>query len=650
MITYRPDIDGLRALAVSLVILFHADLLGLSGGYTGVDVFFVISGYLITSILLKDIKTKNFSITKFYERRIKRIFPALFVVFLISTIAAYILMMPQELSGFGRSLTAATFFGSNILFWRESGYFDVASTLKPLLHTWSLSLEEQFYIFFPLYLYWAIKLFKKHALSLTIVGMLFSFALGLWTLSINKPIPTFYLLPTRAWELIAGAILAFGMFPAIPNKWINNILALIGFAMICIGGLMLSTETPFPGTQALIPVIGTMLIIYTGLENKQKTSTLIYKILSLKPLTFIGKISYSLYLWHWPLFVFSSYYLIRDLHSIEKVILIILSLGLSCLSWKYIEQPARKYTSTNARKNIFLWAGISMLIAGTIGGIFILSNGLPNRLTQKIQNLAIVTKGVETPSYNLSDFNWVNQSLGAKIDNPEVKPSFIVWGDSHANAIAPGFDQLGIEINQKGLLLKQAGCMPALNITDQDLSKECQQFNQDVVRIIDNGQFQQIFIIGRWLAYPRWMSGTSQAKGTEQSRQRLAELLTNTIQYLQHKNINVTLLAQVPPITAHTMPASALGRSAYYHGEPMDLRSRTDEYLKSQDHILSIFKTLESKTGVTIIYPHQFLCDETYCMITHNGKSLYYDDDHLSGYGAKYFSRYIRNSFQSTNR
>jgi peptidoglycan/LPS O-acetylase OafA/YrhL len=283
-IDYRPDIDGLRGVAVLLVVLFHLELVGITGGYIGVDVFFVISGFLITSIIIKELEAGHFSLFDFYERRVRRIFPALFVVLFASLIASYLILFPQSFADFGASLAASSMFGANIYFWKEAGYFETESGLVPLLHMWSLGVEEQFYIFFPLFLMFIYKNCKKWLVPLTIAGGLLSVLIACFGLEFGKYAAVFYLLPARAWELLIGSLLAFGFIPAVRNKLSANVMASLGFASIMFAAFYYNEDTLFPGFFALLPTLGAAMLIYacgygqTFLGNVLSGNTPIFRV------------------------------------------------------------------------------------------------------------------------------------------------------------------------------------------------------------------------------------------------------------------------------------------------------------------------------------------------------------------------------------
>ena len=331
---YRPEIDGLRALAVIPVILFHAGFELFSGGFVGVDVFFVISGYLITTILIEDIESQRFSLVNFYERRARRILPALFFVMLVCIPFAWILLSNEMLYKFGGGLIGVSLFASNVVFWQQQGYFDDSTELNPILHTWSLAVEEQYYVFFPIFLMLTWRFGKSRVFWMIVVMSAVSLMLSEWGWR-NKPTANFYLSPTRAWELFAGSIAAFIVQRNGVQK--NNLLAFLGLATIVFSIFFYDENTPFPSVYALVPVLGVVIfILYADKE------TLTAKLLSTKAFVGIGLLSYSAYLWHQPIFAFMRIY--KNESSIGYFvasILIIVTFVFAYVSWKFIESPFR---------------------------------------------------------------------------------------------------------------------------------------------------------------------------------------------------------------------------------------------------------------------------------------------------------------------
>jgi len=373
--SYRPDIDGLRAIALIPVVLFHAGFEWFSGGYVGVDVFFVISGFLITTIILKEKKAGNFSFAYFYERRARRILPALFFIMLTCIPFAWFFQLPQELIDFGKSLIATSIFSSNILFWFDTNYFAVDSDYIPLIHTWSLAIEEQFYLFFPVLLsfFWAL---GKHRLFWILgVFTILSFAFCEWGWR-HFPEANFYLLPFRAWELLIGALCAVYLFQhQQPKEYIAESGTILGLCLIIFAVFYLDKSYPFPSLYALFPVIGSALIIlFTHRE------TWVYKLLSAKILIFIGLISYSAYLWHQPLFVFARLYFIEEPKPWVMGLLSILAMILAYLSWRFIETPFRN-KDRFSQKTIFLFSILGSLLFIGIGVFFIILKGAEFRIS-----------------------------------------------------------------------------------------------------------------------------------------------------------------------------------------------------------------------------------------------------------------------------
>lgn len=349
---YRPEIDGLRAVAVIPVILFHAGFSLFSGGYVGVDVFFVISGYLITSILLRDLELKRFSIAYFYERRARRILPALYLVMFVSAVMGWLFMLPNEFSAFSLSAVSVSLFFSNVFFWKQSGYFGPAAETNPLLHTWSLAVEEQFYVFFPLFL-WALFYWRKQIIvwAIALVAIV-SFALTEFIVrfvSVSGA-AAFFLAPTRAWELLVGSLCAFVLTRQQVKQ--NNWLTFSGLLLISIAILSFDDKTPFPSVYTFLPVVGAALIIlFAGIE------TMVGKCLSHKYLVGIGLISYSAYLWHQPLFAFARLNNNLDLSNLKLTALILATLVLAYFSWRFVEVPFRDKTKVS-RRAIFSFSGI----------------------------------------------------------------------------------------------------------------------------------------------------------------------------------------------------------------------------------------------------------------------------------------------------
>ncbi|OWQ49063.1 hypothetical protein CDL60_04125 [Roseateles noduli] len=462
MLKYRSEIDGLRALAVVPVILFHAGFKVFSGGFVGVDVFFVISGYLITTILINEMEAKKFSLLQFYERRARRILPALFLVMLACLPPAWFWLLPQDMRSFSQSLVAVSVFSSNILFWRTSGYFESATELKPLLHTWSLSVEEQYYVLFPLFLMLSWKLGKRWVLGMLVVAALMSLALAQWG-AYTFPAFAYYMLPTRAWELMIGAFVAFYYSNHNIRKHgrrASEFGSLLGFALIGYSIFAFNDRTPFPGLYAVVPTLGAALIIIFATP-----STLVGRLLSTKPFLWTGLISYSAYLWHQPLLAFARQ---RSLDNPEHgwllPLLACLTLPLAYLTWRFVERPFRNKHRIS-RKTVFGLTVVCSAAFFALGLIGHVTKGLPEVRLAKDQADFLSHFENSTPEWKFStkmdllkkyreecnfyDLDKYRNGNSTNIPRPAIdkscysrdgrKPkSVFIWGDSHAEQLNAG--------------------------------------------------------------------------------------------------------------------------------------------------------------------------------------------------------------------
>ncbi|MFZ0745392.1 MAG: acyltransferase, partial [Terracidiphilus sp.] len=375
---YRPDIDGLRAIAVLSVILFHAQL-SCSGGFVGVDIFFVISGYLITRIVQRDLESHRFSILEFYQRRIRRIFPAFFAMLLVSAVLGLWLLPPDELQDLGKSMVGASTFCSNIFSFHRSGYFDNSSIYQPLLHTWTLSIEEQFYIFWPLILaVLSISLLARWKLWLVFLILGASLLLSCYLVN-HDGNAAFYLLPSRAWELTLGSVLSIAPFPQLLGRMPRltaHVMSILGLLMLATSITLYNSSILYPGLAALAPCLGTMFIIAAG----EGGSSLGGSILSELPLVHIGRISYSLYLWHWPILVFARVFVNGELSLVQRYGCVAITVIISWLSWRFVESPFRNPKIIEGQSRIWVVGGLVTAALFTVLGIVLFSSeGFPQR-------------------------------------------------------------------------------------------------------------------------------------------------------------------------------------------------------------------------------------------------------------------------------
>ncbi|MDH4318790.1 MAG: acyltransferase, partial [Desulfobulbaceae bacterium] len=428
---YRPDIDGLRAIAVLSVVLFHAGVGVVSGGYVGVDVFFVISGYLITTIISREIADNQFSIITFYERRFRRILPAAFAVTVTFLIAGFYFLDYVSFKEYAGSLIANNFFLSNFFFYQHAGYFEGPSELKPLLHTWSLAVEEQYYLFFPVLMLFIAKRMKGRCLQMLAVLTLCSLAAAEVGMSLDKS-AVFYMLPTRAWELLAGSILAVASLPGVKSVRLLNAIAGLGFGMMAASIVGYDEQTEFPGISALVPVLGAVLVIYAGGMGK----TVITRLLSARWLVFVGLISYSLYLWHWPVMAFSRYYFPEGPDAFVRAEMLGVIFILAVVTWRFVETPFRGKKLLGGKRPLFIASFSGSAVLVLLCGLVVLGNGFPQRGNIKQSQDVLAGdpewsrwKDCESRVRELEE----NESA-CSIGSNNVEDSFMLWGDSHARA------------------------------------------------------------------------------------------------------------------------------------------------------------------------------------------------------------------------
>lgn len=630
------------------VVLYHADVGAFSGGFTGVDVFFVISGFLITSIIAGEIAADKFSIVNFYERRIRRIFPALFAVLFVSCLLAIWLLLPSQFEIFGKSVAATALFASNILFWTETGYFAAPASANPLLHTWSLAVEEQFYLVFPILLLCLHRWFGGRWILWLVLLMIASFALSLWGV-VNKPSATFYLAPTRAWELLIGSLLALGAFPTMRNRLMTEGLALLGIGLIAWGVFGLSAGDPFPGLNALFPCVGAALLIYAG----QGSPTSVSKVLGSRGPVFIGLISYSLYLWHWPLLVFGQIWAVYELTAVQTTAIVAASFLAAFISWKYVEAPFRKKDAVFKRTGLFVAAGALTAVCIAFGVHAVASQGWPQRVS---------AKSIEITSYTESHNPRRLECLvypGNPVEEPcvygaSVDPSYAVWGDSHGDSTIYGIGQVAAANAQSVLFLGSAGCPPIVVIRVESFG--CVDENALALqRLVESDTVRTVILVARWSVYvegravdlgPAERVGQkpvrfTSAAGTPLSREeRIAGFkagLNQTVEALHKVGKRVVLVYPIPEI-GYDVPTTlaqleASGRSA------SDFTRSIDLYWGRQE---AVFETLDGIAGtggnLVRLYPHKALCPGNTCLTYSNGAPLYRDDDHLSLAGAEFIA------------
>jgi peptidoglycan/LPS O-acetylase OafA/YrhL len=487
---YRPDIDGLRAIAVMLVLIFHAFPEAAPGGFVGVDVFFVISGFLITGIIARELDEKRFTLAGFYARRVRRIFPALIVVLAFVLVMGWLWMLPSAYAQLGSDVFASAAFFANIALLLQSGYFDVESAKKPLLHLWSLGIEEQFYLFWPLLLMLAVRLrLKLFWIAAILAGA--SFLLNLLLIGSN-PVATFYLPFTRAFELLAGALLALGWDQADKPSAARDWCAFAGFALIALAVGLFDSHSPFPGWRAALPVAGSALLL------SAPDAWLNRGLLASRPMVWIGLISYPLYLWHWPLLVFFALIKFSPLTLLERGLILLLSVLLAWATYRYIEKPLR-FGRPQPRKLFAL--GASMALVAALGGAVVWERGYDLRLPPEIRAMAGVTTQSAQWRFHqcLLDLGRETSFADDCVDR-DRRPLVVIWGDSTAGALLPGLRKAQ-ETRSFGIAqFTSASCVPVLNV-DIPGTPNCRAINDKVFSLIRDARPDIVLMHGTWEKY-----------------------------------------------------------------------------------------------------------------------------------------------------
>lgn len=591
---YRSDIDGLRAIAVLPVILYHADMPLFHGGYVGVDVFFVISGFLISGILITEIGSGQFSLYRFYERRARRILPALFAMLFVSIPFAVALMLPSQLQLFSSSIIAILLFCSNVLFWKRVDYFAAPAEENPLLHTWSLGVEEQFYLVFPLLLWGLWKLGRKSIIGLILVLSLASLGLAEWACS-RYPAPNFYLLPTRAWELGLGALAAFWSRNAAHRP--NPPLALLGLAMILAAILLYSDETPFPSLYALLPVLGAVLVLLFGAADSHNTRpSLATRILSTRPLVFVGLISYSAYLWHQPVFAFARMARITPPPLWLMALLTTLSLVIAWLSWRYVEQPFRRSERRWLQGHSWMFAGsaVGMLVLGLLGWIGLYNHGFNGSWQARHADQPVL---LEALNYRQSNDRYIQFfSSGCFFSGNESaipaqfykcmlldyqKPNYLLIGDSFAAQYAKALTERYPEAHL--LQVTISGCRPVWNGRGRAI---CTQFYENRLRpfIIDHAkELRGVLIAAHWSVIE-------------------APDLKKTVLWLRDLGIPVAIVGPSPEYGS-AFPALLLKAEDYGVSDSTNAFSNPDRWSVQNE-----FRKVAQETGVKFLPILDYLC------------------------------------------
>ncbi|WP_375413489.1 acyltransferase family protein [uncultured Bradyrhizobium sp.] len=622
---YREDIDWLRAIAVLSVVAFHFEAPAVFGGFVGVDIFFVISGYLITGIIQSDLERGTFSFPRFYERRVRRLLPALYAMVALTAIPSLHYLLTSERLEFFRSVAAVVTFTSNLFFWLQTGYFDHAAVEKPLLHTWSLAVEEQFYLGLPLLLWALLRNVRRENARLRLslaqgVLSVASFALAVWLMKTDRSAAAFFLSPPRAWEFMIGGIVAVDGFPVPRNARLRQIARGTALVLLAIPIFSLRQGPGFPGVNALLPCIGAAMFIWSGIGVPTQSRN---PVAPLNVVKFFGRISYSLYLWHWPLFAFARFSKTSlVLNGFDKVALFAATVAISYLSWRFVEQPFRRGSLAPRRRTAFGIAGLGtavLLIASACG---VVAGRTPSETDRSASKLE---------AYNTYDYRPLFRSGScftqswSTFDEKCLTPvpgriNVLLWGDSYAAQYFHGLRNSADPQSMNILQASQAACMPTLAAATQGVAS-CKDFAARMETFFKDSRPDLVIVSADWLEYARGPRFDGM----------IADL-KHTIAELTGRGIAMVLLG--PPVQFRSRLPSMLMR-AQLRG--VDLRA--DDFVLPDIFALDarMRSALSPREKFAYISVVNAVCPARQCPLTIGGDvPLAWDHAHLTAEGSEY--------------
>ncbi len=648
---YRADIDGLRGLAVSLVAIYHYFPNICHGGFIGVDIFFVISGYLITAIILDEQNSGNFGFVAFYRRRVRRIFPALLVLLMSSLLLGWFVLLAEDYKQLGKHVAAAALFVPNFVLWSETGYFDLAADSKLMLHLWSLGIEEQFYFFWPALLWMSTRYSVRPMMLVFVIGGL-SFTFSAAT-TFHDELAASYSPLTRLWELLVGAAMACHQGSTPSNERKNHqpdARSWLGISLMLVGAAILTKDDYFPGWWALVPTIGAAMTISSG-----PRAWVNHAVLSNRLLVWIGLISFPLYLWHWPVLSVMRILEDRPPGIAARLVSLVASLALAWLTYRYVEKPMRHGRLLEVKSLVLLV--LVMLVGGAGLGVF-LSDGMASR--DSIQALQTARDELAWPVNFIRRDACLNRHgthhyyCAMEGQGPAT---VALIGDSHANHFYPGF---AVEYAKNGetlIHLGDPGCPPILGVTSRHpkAGEQCGQNSGDVLRAVANDQgIHTVILAANWHLYmlgtryrdksttaSPWILGANSKPSPTTNIEVFEKQFRETIRMLKLADKRIMIIKQVPELDC--MRAMRIGKNPFAvssalngcHGNARDIREYLAEYEKHFDHMLAEFD------GLTTIDPAPFFCDANHCRSMNLAGLLYRDDLHLSVAGSKAFARNV---------
>ena len=622
---FRTDINGLRALAVVCVVLYHFGVRGFHGGYVGVDAFFVISGFLMTQLIVTRLDADTFSLLDFYSARARRIVPALAALNLVLLVGGFFFLVPSAYAHLGKSAGAAMTFVSNVVFWREQGYFDTPSQRKWLLHTWSLSVEWQFYLLFPLFLRALYRAWGRSGLLRGVVAALLASLLLSVVGTRSKPVAAFYLLPTRGWEMLAGALVCMA-----PNALRIRHGSIVGFSLIAVCTIFYDEHLPFPGYWAIVPVLGAALIIAARAENP---------IFENGFAQFLGDISYSFYLWHWPFVVGARQFEVA-LTPRNVTLLILAALIVAHASYRFIERPFKRVRTGSTPATSFARAVAVCCVVALAGTLVSWDHGIIRRVPP------LVARNDELGT----DWQYAAHCKGKEPctlgqDSPR---HVLFWGDSHVGHLYPALVSL-VEAGQthgnQVLLGVQEGCLPVRGL-DNDLHERCDLFNDRMLVLAERQDIQTVVIASNWSYYfhadlydrrsPRVCradrGGCDRFESAEAALAFAGAGLTEEARALTKLGKRVYLVLPVPVYDRNV--SLYLAKQAWSRS-PVALQLSKARHAQLTADVAALVRKAARDSGAEVIDPADALCPGADCLFARDGVSLYVDNNHLTSDGSR---------------
>jgi peptidoglycan/LPS O-acetylase OafA/YrhL len=645
--TYRPDIDGLRAIAVLAVILYHAEIPGFGGGYVGVDVFFVISGYLITQLLAESAqKPLRLQLKDFYLRRARRILPALFATSMIVAAAAATILLPWDLATFGRYLAATPVFWSNVAAWATGGgYFTSKLVHTPLSHFWSIAIEEQFYLLYPLTFAFFCRYMPRVQWQALIALALASFALCIWG-SYHAPAASYFLAPSRAWELLLGGVLATAGQRSLKSPIANELLAVAALATLVFATEQYGVNIQYPGWYAVAPCAASAILIQTS----RVRLTLVGKLLSFRPFVFTGSISYSLYLWHYPVLVLANYYLIEEVHGVGLGLLIACIYLLAVASWRWLEIPIRRRKLLESNRRFASWALIVSFVLLATGVLFWRSDGLPWRFPPetRVRGNAWLWEGDFLPKCEKLSLDQIASGRLCSV-GPQDKDAIrgLVWGDSHAMVLLPAYEQLAKLHHMRLFFAVRFSCRPlvgAIQRQGNESDRHCADFNAAVVRAVRQLAPRLVILNAHWIDVDADIIPQS-SPDTDPDDSNFKRALRETLRETASSNSSVCIVLDVPEFK-YDLPIAVgvVRKRGSAEGFLKLTRNEAREHFNGPEH--DIRALAQQQPMLQYVDPKDLLCRGDSCIFESGGQLLYGDPDHLSWAGAQFIEGALGGCFR----